>query len=248
MESGDAQGNKQVYQTEDLVEQFAGEERIAQGLFSHEELAVREYFGDTGSVLDLGIGGGRTTRALEEDLGLDTVGVDIAENQVANAREYFPEYDFAVADASDLPFDRNSFEYVLFSNNGIDLVYPESSRFDTLAEIRRVLKPDGVFVFSAHNTTPIRGGVPPWSTDGMRTFVDHVLRGEPPAYTDSGPSEHTYYIDSRTQTKQLRNHGFETLAYSVRVPVLRSNAFLTCSAVLAHLDPWPYYVATPVDR
>lgn len=248
MESGDPQDNKQVYETEDIVEQYAGEDRISMGLFSHEELAVREYFGDEGRVLDIGIGGGRTTRALEEDLGLDTVGVDIAANQIVRAREYFPEYSLGVADASSLPFDRNAFEYVLFSNNGLDLVYPESSRFDTLAEIRRVLKPDGVFVFSAHNTTPVRGGVPPWSGFGLRTFVDQVLRGEPPAYTDTGPSEHTYYIDSRSQTEQLRDHGFETLAYSVRVPVLRRNAFLTRSAALAHLDVWPYYVATPVDR
>jgi SAM-dependent methyltransferase len=55
------------------------------------------------------------------------------------------------ADARDLSaFAEASFDFVLFSFNGIDEV-DHRGRMDALVQIHRVLKPNGIFLFSSHN-------------------------------------------------------------------------------------------------
>jgi len=142
--------NDDVYTSPEAVEKYA-EEVYREGLFDGEELVLDKYFLDEGAtVLDLGCGAGRTTKPLAER-GFDVVGVDKSEEMVAAAREIHTELDFRVGDATALSFPDESFDYVLFSNNGIDCIYPESKRTQALREVRRVLRPGGLFGFSSHN-------------------------------------------------------------------------------------------------
>jgi len=136
--------NDDVYTSPEAVEKYA-EEVYREGLFDGEELVLDKYFLDEGAtVLDLGCGAGRTTKPLAER-GFDVVGVDKSEEMVAAAREIHTELDFRVGDATALSFPDESFDYVLFSNNGIDCIYPESKRTQALREVRRVLRPGGLF-------------------------------------------------------------------------------------------------------
>ena len=104
-----------------------------------------------GKILDVGCGTGRTTANLV-NLGFDVVAFDFSLPMILKAQLIYPTCDFKVMDATDLKtLDDNSFEYVLFSYNGLDCIYPLENRIKAIRELHRVLKPDGLFIFSSHN-------------------------------------------------------------------------------------------------
>lgn len=101
-------------------------------------------------ILDIGVGGGRTTRRLLE-LSRDYTGIDYSALFVERARRTFPGVRILHCDARDLgPFEDASFDFVMFSLNGIDYVGHED-RLRILKEVRRVLRKAGYFSFSSHN-------------------------------------------------------------------------------------------------
>ncbi len=103
-------------------------------------------------ILDLGVGGGRTVPLLCE-ISSDYVALDYTPELVEACRERFPGVRVSEGDARDLSrFADESFKLVVFSYNGIDSV-DRLDRFAILREVHRVLRPDGIFVFSAHNLT-----------------------------------------------------------------------------------------------
>ena len=129
---------------EDYTEQVGGLMEVESHLFER-------HVPKGSSVLDLGVGTGRTTAALLARSD-DYVGLDISEGMVAQARRRFAGVDFRVGDAMRLEeFADGSLDVVVFSYNGIDTLQPLSGRMACLAEVRRVLRPAGVFIFSSHN-------------------------------------------------------------------------------------------------
>lgn len=126
------------------------------------------------ALLDLGVGGGRTTANLARQC-LRYVGADYAEPMVQACRERFGGLiahrglRFDVVDARAMPYEDASFDIVLFSFNGIDLVGAEA-RATALRECRRVLRPGGHLVYSSHNLNWLdsRRGIR-WS--GLRSYV-----------------------------------------------------------------------------
>ena len=108
------------------------------------------------AILDLGVGGGRTTSYLANRASR-YVGVDYAPAMVKACEAKFPNLkfpnmEFRVGDAADLSvFSDASFDVVIFAFNGIDYVLPEQARRSCFAHVHRVLKANGVFIFSSHN-------------------------------------------------------------------------------------------------
>lgn len=142
--------NDEVYASKEAVRKYR-EKVHSEGLFDGEAAVLDKYFVEEGAtVLDLGCGAGRTTKPLA-DRGFDVVGVDQSEPMVEAARELYPDVDFRVGDAVDLSDPAETYDYVLFSNNGLDCIYPEPQRYQAMREIRRVLRPGGLFAFSSHN-------------------------------------------------------------------------------------------------
>lgn len=148
-----AQRWEDFYQSADVVRYYANQ--------SHLQAPERTIFDGLGvglqssDLLDLGVGGGRTTM----ELALRCrryLGSDFAAPMVAACRERFSDlilnHDirFEVVDARAMPFESASFDVVLFSFNGIDLVGAEA-RATALSECRRVLRPGGHLVYSSHN-------------------------------------------------------------------------------------------------
>jgi ubiquinone/menaquinone biosynthesis C-methylase UbiE len=116
-----------------------------------EKLLFQSYIKPEMSVLDLGVGGGRTTAYLSR-IASCYVGIDYSEAMVQACKNKFPHLDFRLADASDLSsFEEESFDAIVFSFNGIDSVIPNEKRLRCLSECWRVLRPQGVLIFSAHN-------------------------------------------------------------------------------------------------
>lgn len=130
-----------------------------------EEHLFGHYLRPGSDLLDLGVGTGRTTAALRAVSG-SYVGVDLSPQMIAAARQRFPDADLQVADAADLArFPTGSFDAVVFSFNGLDYV-PLRRRNAAVREIRRVLRPGGVFIMSTHNPRAVIR--PPDPTHGAK--------------------------------------------------------------------------------
>lgn len=103
------------------------------------------------SILDIGVGAGRTTPHLLK-IADRYVGVDYAEAMVESCRKRFPGLEFHHCDATDLGrFPDREFDVVVFSFNGIDMIPSDEGRARCFREVSRVLKTGGVFIFSSHN-------------------------------------------------------------------------------------------------
>ena len=112
-------------------------------------------------MLDIGVGGGRTTQFFIEHVG-EYVGVDYSPTMIqACSRRFEGQGDrvsFHVMDARDLgALQSESFDFVLFSFNGLDLVGEDQDRLRALEEIHRVCREGGLFCFSSQNMDFVRG-------------------------------------------------------------------------------------------
>lgn len=107
-------------------------------------------------MLDIGVGGGRTTVHFAPLAG-EYVGIDVSEPMVEACRTRFADsgwrhVSFEVADVRGMPqLESESFDFVLFSWNGLDSVGGADERRRALAEIRRVCRTGALFCFSSHN-------------------------------------------------------------------------------------------------
>jgi SAM-dependent methyltransferase len=107
---------------------------------------------DTVSMLDVGVGAGRTSFTFAAVAGR-YLGIDISPMMVDLARALVAEDDhvsFRVADVCDLSSLDETFDVVLFSFNSIDLLR-RAQRHQALSEMRRVLRPGGLLLFSTHS-------------------------------------------------------------------------------------------------
>ncbi len=229
-----------------MASSFPADETVAQythkvqnGFFSHEAEAVSSFGDPPGRILDLGCGAGRTTKQLL-DRGFDVVGLDISSQMITAATELLPDSCMVVGSATDLPFSDCSFDHALFSFNGLDYITDEDNRLAALAEIHRVLKPDGRFVFSSHNSRYIVGSNPLNPLEYARVLLFWIVnicgnRGRSRYKLDIMPEGliETYFITPEEQSRQLNVAGFDHLATLTQFD-------LECALPV---DPWPYYVA-----
>jgi len=93
-------------------------------------------------MLDLGCGTGDLVRYLGRAFNHSYSGIDQSESEIAIARKSFPDWSFDFGRAEAMPYGRNEFECIV-SHMFLHMV---SDLGGTLSEIRRVLKPGGVFV------------------------------------------------------------------------------------------------------
>lgn len=123
----------------------------AQGLQVGEQLVFEKYIRRGDYILDIGVGGGRTTPYLsgKSDYYL---GIDYSEPMIQACKRKFPNLTFATMDASTLIDIPDCFyDVVVFSFNGIDCLPTDELRSACLSNIWRVLKSGGIFIFSRHN-------------------------------------------------------------------------------------------------
>ncbi len=184
------------------------------------------------NMLDIGVGGGRTTLHFAP-LVRAYMGVDYAANMVKACEERFPDREdhiaFQVADARFMDqFPTGAFDFILFSYNGIDNI-SHDDRILALQEIKRVGKPGGVFAFSTHNLRSLHKAYKIQFYKNPKKLAYQVfsyfllifLNGFPgkhqkKPYTIVNDGTHRfglnmYYIQPEYQIKQLESLGFRNI-------------------------------------
>lgn len=99
------------------------------------------------TVLEIGCGPGEVSGYLQR-FGVKCLGTDISTQMIEAAREYFPEVQFEVQDFFRLEYDDNAFCGVVGFYAIVNLVLEEVRA--VLVEVQRVLKREGLFLFSFH--------------------------------------------------------------------------------------------------
>ncbi len=104
-------------------------------------------------VLDIGCGNGRFFEVFQKDYRY--FGIDVSEVMVRIARSKYPEGNFQVADALNLPFPDNYFDKI-FSLAVIHHIPSLELRLKFLKEAKRVLRPQGAFILTVWNLSPLQ--------------------------------------------------------------------------------------------
>lgn len=122
------------------------------------------------TVLDAGCGTGGMLRWLLDGRGVvGAAGADLAAAAVELARERVPEADLRVAPMSALPFDDASFTLVVTGD--VLQHVPESEVEQSLAELRRVLRPGGTLLVRTNGARRLRR-----ERDDWRAYDRETLR------------------------------------------------------------------------
>lgn len=142
------------YNTEDCVKKYS-EDVDDVKLWASEKHIFSKYIKKTDKILDVGCGAGRTTINLYKDGFTNIVGLDLAANLLGFAKEYCKKnhlnIKFVNQSATNIKFKDETFDAVIFSYNGLMCIPGEENRKKAVSEIHRVLKTNGVFIFTAHD-------------------------------------------------------------------------------------------------
>jgi len=171
MSAGDQAAHLKLYSTPEVAAQYARMDSLS----ACEQHVFDNYLRPGMDILDLGVGGGRTTPYLSA-IASRYVGVDYSEEMVLACRSRFPHLEFELADAADLSqFPDASFDAVIFSFNGMDCLAPYGKRENCLRECHRVLKRGGVYIFSTHNPRSLFLDWQ-WDRTRLRSLASKVAR------------------------------------------------------------------------
>jgi SAM-dependent methyltransferase len=207
-------------------------------------------------LLDIGVGGGRTTPALLE-ISRDYTAIDYSPEMVEATRQRSGLESVWCCDARDMRrFADSSFDFVLFSFNGIDqLHYEERPR--VLNEVARVLRAGGIFMFSSHNRDFPDIGKLPWQHHNVKLTLDlvkdslmallylprhmrlqrHEIYQRDYAIVNGNSFSYSFlvcYVTIAAQTSELLRAGFS----EVRAHDLQGNIITADDS-----SPWIHYVA-----
>lgn len=215
-------------------------------------------------MLDIGVGGGRTTLHFAPHVA-EYTGIDYSPEMIAVCERRFQakssSWSFRVCDARNMQgLGEAAFDLVLFSFNGMDYI-PHGDRLGVLAEIRRVLKPGGYFCFSSHNLVAMAREFRVshhlcWNLFSVyinlmmwmilrwhnRTLNSQMLAEADYALIRDEPHNfrlHTYYVRPQEQIRQLLGNGFG----NIQVFSWKTGIELTDSVTIQRQDDlWLYYL------
>ena len=214
-------------------------------------------------MLDIGVGGGRTTKHFAAIVA-DYTGIDYSAAMIAACKKRFAASTqptrFEVCDARDLSrFQDNSFDFVLFSFNGIDYI-SHTDRAKVFQEVRRVGKPGGYFCFSSHNLQGLEQAFSlskQLQLNPLKTYVNLVMLALLRCFNRSvttkqlSASAHvvvkdeshnfrlqTYYVRPQAQLSQLDANFSDVNVYAWKSGLNITDA----RELVANVDLWLYYL------
>lgn len=222
--------NKTTYSRADVVKYYQNTERLLKAeevLFEKLSPIIKN-----SKILDIGIGGGRTTKYLLP-ISRDYTGVDYVPQFAEETAKKYPDAKILCSDATNLKeFADETFDFVLFSYNGLDSISNEQ-RLMVINEVFRVLKKGGIFMFSSHNRDYQDFNKLPWQrkieydTKFLKFFLyclyhlpkhykmkKHQIFTDDYAVVNDGDHRYSlllYYISIDKQANQLTEFGFSDI-------------------------------------
>ena len=170
-----------------------------------------------GEMLEIGVGAGRTLPELTA-MSRGYTAIDYVPRMIEYCRDRFPDARLHCCDVQDMAiFACETFDVVCALFNALDDL-PDEGRRRALAEIHRVLRPDGLFIFSAHHLP---------GDARFEVVVEEMYGTQLP----------TSHISIQEQIAQLRAARFDV----VEVADWDGNVIDGGSA--PHNDPYVYYVS-----
>ncbi|PZV16839.1 MAG: class I SAM-dependent methyltransferase [Pseudanabaena sp.] len=171
--------NYRVYMSREIVRHYSQLQQLQPAEQSILELLHSEWVNMR--MLDIGVGGGRTTQHFSTVVQ-EYVGIDYSEEMIKACQRRFPSASqsrrFEVGDARDMKqFQDNSFDFILFSFNGIDVISHED-RLKVLQEVKRIGKSGGYFLFSSHNLQGLEREFAwqnKFSLNPLKTYVNLIM-------------------------------------------------------------------------
>lgn len=145
---------KKDYSTPKSIQKYRN---LAQnyGLWKSESIVIKKFLNKEALVLDIGCGAGRTTFGLYELGYKNLLGVDISKKLIKQAKAIAKSKNikikFEVGNCLILNYGNNSFDAVFFSYNGLMTIPGYHNRMKAVSEINRVLKENGIFIFTTHD-------------------------------------------------------------------------------------------------
>lgn len=189
-----------------VAERYAAEladEMVARPFERGMLLAFSELVRSTGLgvVGDVGCGPGHISKHLAS-LGVRTLGIDISEEMIEQARRTFPEGEFRVASMFDLPVQTSGWSGAVVRYATLHCNADE--RLRVFHELRRVVRRGGYIKHSFYESAPDQ---PVGSVYHLQSwFGFHV-------------DLHTYFVSVEDAVAELESSGFEIVAALVREPV-----------------------------
>ena len=222
------QANVQTYSQSDPTWIARGERRL-----------FDRYLKPGMTVMDLGCGTGRVTRELLRR-GLRVWACDLSMQALDSVRSLSSDKLVVdLADARELSYQDRSFDAVVFAFNGLDMIHPEQDRFRAVAEINRVLRPGGVFIFSSHN--PLGTMLSPLALRS-RSLLRWQLR-----YLRDGEFRSRYFRDPsglllyQAQPRHVISDVQRNAPLMFERAINKSGT-ATALPILTQFSVWPYYV------
>jgi ubiquinone/menaquinone biosynthesis C-methylase UbiE len=260
------ENNQKTYATASIVQYYAQLHQLQPA-----EITVLTLLQDQlldMKMLDIGVGGGRTTHHFSSAVA-EYTGIDYSTDMIAACQARFtassPTATFAVCDARDMSrFADNSFDFILFSFNGIDYI-SHGERLQVFHEILRIGKPGGYFLFSSHcleNFECTFSWTKQFHPNPLQTYVNWVMLVLLRLFNFSvslkqlKASDHivvkdeshnfalnTYYVRTKEQINQLEPNFRDIKIYS-----WKSGVELTSDQALRdNSDLWLYYLCV-IDK
>jgi SAM-dependent methyltransferase len=183
-------------------------------------------------VLDIGVGSGRTTRYLLP-FASSYLGVDLSPSMLERCRRDWPKAEIAELDLRDLALlNPRRFDFIVASSAVLDVLDHET-RLRALADCVGLLRPNGIFYFSAHNRNYVKAGLPPsldfagspmrWPVTLARYLPDHLTHFRMKRFERReadyallndiahGWQAVFYYTDRDTQLRQIEGAGLSLI-------------------------------------
>jgi len=196
------------------------------GLWASERILINQTFPNkSAKILELGCGGGRVGLGLAKEGYNNLTITDFSPVMVDITRGVFTEAGMAqsatieIANACRLAYADRSWDGVVFAFNGLMCLRGRADRLEALAEIYRVLKPGGKFLFTANDREKGEHS-DLWKNEAV---LPGCQNGDRWHETDSTP----VFMHSSTESEthqELVNAGFKIIQNPLRSEVALENS------------------------
>lgn len=202
------------------------------GLWESEKIIFNKYINKKDKVLDLGCGAGRTTINLFKRGYKNIIGLDLSDELINFGKDYITKnglnIDLVVGDAMNLKYEDNSFDSVIFSYNGMMCIPGHKNRVKVLEEVYRVLKPNGIYIFTAHNRDDSGKHNEEWTAEKLlweKGMQDSKLEmfGDKYPVDITGETIFLHFSNIEELEEMVINVGFEVLEHTKSTDIADEN-------------------------